>query len=431
MFGSKSKKIKDLSERLEVTSSQIGAITKFIPIIEFSPDGNILNANKLLLDILGYTLDEVQGKHHSNVCFPEISNSPDYKNFWKDLASGKEKQGRFRRKHKDGHEVWLEATYFPVVKSGNVVKVMKIASDVTLKHQQSTSRLSILDALDRSLATIEFTPQGEVITANDNFLSTVGYHLDEVKGQHHKVFCPEEIHSELVTFWEDLRNGHPKVGRFQRKTKFGQILWLEASYNPILAEDGSVLKVIKFATDVSDQVERNDAVSRASEVAHSTAVETAQIAKEGILLLDSSVQVSHSISSQVNQAVIQTSELNQRSSDIAEIVGTIKAIAEQTNLLALNAAIEAARAGDSGRGFAVVADEVRQLAARTAQSTGEIESVVLKNNALTADVMQSMEEVAKITDEVKDRITQISAVMDEIYNGAENVTQTVGKLNLA
>ena len=115
MFGSKSKTIKDLSERLEVTSSQIGAITKFIPIIEFSPDGNILNANKLLLDILGYTLDEVQGKHHSNVCFPEISNSPDYKNFWKDLASGKEKQGRFRRKHKDGHEVWLEATYFPVV----------------------------------------------------------------------------------------------------------------------------------------------------------------------------------------------------------------------------------------------------------------------------------------------------------------------------
>ncbi|PAJ75216.1 hypothetical protein CJF42_06080 [Pseudoalteromonas sp. NBT06-2] len=429
MFNKKNKKIKQLSEELVISSSQFDAINRSIPMIEFTPDGHILTANSLFLDIIGYSINEVQYEHHSTVCFPNYVASKEYTQFWRDLANGKMQTGQFQRVHKQGHEIWLEATYFPIIQDEKVVKIIKIASDVTVKYQESIAQNSILEALDRSLAIIEFTPQGEIITANGNFLNTVGYSLNEIKGNHHRIFCHENFYIDIPNFWGDMALGQPKVGLFHRKTKSGQDLWLEATYNPIFNASRQVIKVIKFATNVTEQIQRNDAVARASEVAHSTAVETAQIAKQGSDLLVDCVHVSKLINSNVKEAVVQTTELNKCSSDIGNIVSTIKAIAEQTNLLALNAAIEAARAGQNGRGFAVVADEVRMLAAKTAQSTTEIENVVSSNQAITSGVMQSMSDISDITIEGTDKITQITAVMDEIYNGAENVTQTVGELN--
>lgn len=430
MFYRKNKQlINELSDRLDLVTNKINAVNQYLPTIEFTSDGHILGANKLFLDIIGYSNDEVEGKHHSSVCFSEYANSKEYSKFWPHLSSGKITSGRFQRKHKNGHEIWLEATYFPIKHDGKVTSVMKIASDVTHDSQIRMTSSSILEALERSLATIEFTPQGDIITANSNFLMVVGYTLNDIKDRHHKIFCYDDFYNSEPNFWQDLALGHAKVGQFRRKTSSGSDIWLEASYNPILDTTGNVVKVIKFATDITQQIQRNNAVAKASEVAHSTAVETAQIAKQGAVLLEDCVNVSQSISKNVDDAVTQTKELNSRSADIAEIVSTIKAIADQTNLLALNAAIEAARAGDSGRGFAVVADEVRQLAARTAESTNEIENVVSSNKTLTSNVMASMAHISVITNEGSDKITQVSSVMNEIHQGAENVTQTVGMLN--
>lgn len=429
MFNKNKKKVLELTEQLKAMQSQLDAIHHSVPTIEFTPSGDILAANELFLDIVGYSMEEVRGKNHSSVCFPEYTRTPEYAQFWRDLANGIMQTGRFQRVHKSGHEIWLEATYFPIMQDNKVVKVMKIASDVTEKHQESIARSSVLQALNRSLATIEFTPSGEIITANENFLNTVGYRLNDVVGKHHRIFCSDKFYLENPSFWDELAKGQIKAGQFQRRGYSGQNIWLEATYNPIFDSNGVVTKVIKFATDITAQIERNEAVAHASDVAHSTSVETAQIAKQGSELLADCVNVSLSIDSKVEEAVEQTRELNSRSRDIGEIVSTIKGIAEQTNLLALNAAIEAARAGETGRGFAVVADEVRQLAARTAQSTNEIEAVVSNNQTLTAGVMQSMSEVSEISNEGTQKITEVSSVMDEIYNGAENVTQTVGQLN--
>lgn len=424
------KKIIQLSEELEEKNSQLDCINRSLPTIEFTIDGNVLTCNTLFLDIIGYEIEEVEGNHHSSVCFIDYTKTKEYAQFWKELAQGEMQSGRFRRKHKLGHEIWLDATYIPILQDNKVVKVMKIATDVTEINNQRVESVSILSALDRSLATIEFTPDGRVINANENFLRVVGYRINDVRDKHHSIFCDDKFYLENPTFWEELGKGQIKAGQFKRKGYSGQEIWLEATYNPIINDHGIVTKVIKFATDITAQIQRNDAVAQASDVAHSTSVETAQIAKQGSELLSDCVNVSISIDTKVEEAVEKTKELNSRSQDIAEIVSTIKGIAEQTNLLALNAAIEAARAGEQGRGFAVVADEVRQLAGRTSSSTKEIETVVSNNQLLTTSVMDSMHEVSKISNEGTQKITEISSVMDEIYIGAENVTQTVGQLNI-
>ncbi|ELR66495.1 Methyl-accepting chemotaxis protein [Photobacterium marinum] len=407
----------------------MASINDSIATIEFDVQGNILNANSLFLKTAGYTFDEVVGKHHSVMCFPSYANSSEYEQFWSDLRQGRSVKGTFERKNKAGETLWLEATYFPVKVNGQVSKVMKIASDVTGSHIDSMAQESVLSALDRSQAIIEFDPKGNIITANKNFLSTVGYSLEQITGQHHRMFCDDTFYAENPSFWRDLESGNFKSGQFLRRNNYGEAVWLEATYNPIMDASGNVVKVIKFASDITKQIEKSEAVAQASDIAYSTSVETAQIAKQGSELLNDSVQVSIGISDKVKETSNKIQLLNTKSQSIEAIVSTIKEIADQTNLLALNAAIEAARAGEQGRGFAVVADEVRQLASRTSQSTSEIANVVLDNKNLTDSVTVAMDEVARIANEGMNKITEVSTVMDEIYTGAENVSQTVMNLS--
>ncbi|SHO58293.1 methyl-accepting chemotaxis protein [Vibrio quintilis] len=418
-----------LQEQLALMRGMLASISQSMATIEFSVDGEILEANELLLTCMGYQKSEIIGQHHRMFCFDEDSHSAEYRTFWSHLARGEPQKGTFRRKNKSGELVWLEATYFPVTVNGKVEKIMKIASDVTEQTESQRYMESVLSALDRSLAIIEFEPDGTIIKANDNFLNTVGYRREQIQGQHHRMFCDQSFIDDNPTFWADLARGEMKNGKFLRLNSYGEQLWLEATYNPIFDQDGKVTKVIKFASDVSEQERKNIAVNQATEIAYSTSVETAQIAKEGAQKLSDSVAVSEQISGQVQDTATKIRQLNDKSQSIEEIVSTIQAIAEQTNLLALNAAIEAARAGDQGRGFAVVADEVRQLASRTAESTAEISEVVSENKQLTLSVTSSMEEVIGISDKGVNMIVEASSVMDEIYKGAENVSQTVNSLS--
>lgn len=414
--------------QLAQTQAFIDAVKASVASISFTSQGEILEANPLFLSVVGYSEQEVIGKHHRIFCDAHYAQSSSYTQFWEQLRQGHSHSGTYQRFDKQGRELWLEATYFPVKLDGKVVRVVKIASDITENYQQLSRQKAIISALDRALAIIEFTPKGEIVTANQNFLSCVGYSLSQLKGQHHRLFCDESFYREQPHFWDDLAHGQLKSGLFSRRDSHGNEIWLEATYNPIKDESGKVVKVIKFASEVTERIKRAQAVSEAANIAQTISQETTRFAETGSELLAASVAISSAISEQVSRTSGLIGQLNEQSKSIEAIVSTISSIAEQTNLLALNAAIEAARAGDQGRGFAVVADEVRQLAARTSLSTGEIASVVQKNRELTAQITGNINEVATSAQRGKEQIGEVSGVMAQIEQGAINVTETVSNL---
>lgn len=407
--------------------SLVSAISSNIPVIEFSPEGTIVHANQLFLDAVGYTLNEVAGKHHRIFCEDAYINTENYRQFWQKLKAGNTQQGTFLRLTKTHKPIWLEASYFPVYSQGKVSKILKIAKDISQQVKQSQDFEAIITALNKSLAVIEFTPDGNIITANDNFLQTVGYRLNDIAGQHHRLFCNDDFYRNNPNFWSDLGKGRFQKGQFQRKHRSGKAVWLEATYNPIVVE-GKIVKIIKFASDITAQIAQDQAVYDASQLAYTTSQATMKSAQDGELLLDRTADSSNNMSSEVADSSALIAQLLEESKQITAIVSTIRSIAEQTNLLALNAAIEAARAGENGRGFAVVADEVRNLAARTSSSTVEIEEVVRRNSSLTMQVMTSMESARQQAEDGNRLVQEAVAAIESIKAGATSVSLAVSRL---
>lgn len=421
-------KKKKIEQEIDLNQDFIDSLYGSLAVIEFTPQGEILNASDLFLSCVGYQKQEIVGKHHSLFCSEKIVSSPKYSQFWDSLASGKEQAGVFPRVDKSGKEIFVEATYFPIVSEGEVIKVAKVASDVTEQHVRSAGDSDLLNALDRTFAVITFSTSGEIINANDAFLSTLGYSKDEVVTKHHKMFCFDEFYQENPNFWRELKAGRAFSGRFLRKSKLGDRIWIQASYNPIFNDKNEVYKVVKFATDITHDVLQEEASKDAISIAYTTAVETEQVATDGKGSINQAQEESLGVVQQVESSVELINKLNELSTKIENIVQVIGSIADQTNLLALNAAIEAARAGEYGRGFAVVADEVRVLASKTSGSTDEISQVVSENVMLANQITESMEKIRVSATDTNEQLYSVSSVIDEIQRGAEDVAKNMSNL---
>ncbi len=369
--------------------AKLNAIDRTQAVIEFDPRGRVLRANRIFLELTGYDEGEVRGQPHRIFCDPHYAASAEYRQFWRKLGAGEHDAGCYRRFTKDGKQLWIQAVYNPVFDGdGNVTKIVKFATDVTEARETHRDHSGKIDAIERAQAVIEFDLEGRVLAANANFLGLLGYTLREVQGEHHRMFCdPESVQTRAYSeFWADLGRGEFRAGRFLRFGKFQQRLWIQATYNPIFDEDGKVVKIVKFATDVTAAVGREEEIVRKV-----SAMEGAVSALLGTIDgIAGQADASGGAAGAARDAAVQgkaavadvrraMASIREESDAIGAAVRTVGELAGQTNLLAFNAAIEAARAGEHGLGFSVVAEEVRRLAEKSAQAAQEIGRLVGKS----------------------------------------------------
>ena len=248
------------------------AIEQTQGVIEFDLDGKIIRANKNFLDLLGYSLDEVRGRHHSIFAIPDYARSPAYSSFWQDLRAGRSQTGEFKRLSKSGEPVWIQATYTPIIRGGRVQRIIKFATDVTAQVIEGARIRAQMEAINRSQAVIEFGPDGTILEANENFLNLMGYSLAEIRGKKHQIFVRESERTSrsYADFWNKLRAGNFETAEYERITKSGRSVWIHATYNPICSSDGEVVRVIKFANDITAEVLRNQEFKLLSLVANET-----------------------------------------------------------------------------------------------------------------------------------------------------------------
>ncbi|URX63912.1 PAS domain S-box protein [Luteibacter anthropi] len=417
---------------------KLDAINRTQAVIEFALDGTILAANQNFLDAMGYAEREIVGQHHRIFVDPDDAASPEYAAFWERLGSGQADVGLYRRLGAGGREVWIQASYNPVLNRwGKPVKVVKFATDVTGQRLRTADMEGRLSAIDKAQAVISFTLEGIILDANDNFLATMGYSRDEVIGQHHRMFVdPADRESlEYREFWEKLGRGEYDSSLYRRVDRRGREVWIQGSYNPILDMAGRPFKVVKYATDVTAQ-------TRATRTLHASLAELADtvpaIAEQARITNALANEASRSATDggALVEAVIATmAAIQEGAHDIAEIVGMIDSIAFQTNILALNAAIEAARSGVHGKGFAVVAQEVRMLSQRSADSARDIRALiertlerVQEGNDRSGEAGAAMRDILTSVETLLDRVSDVARATNTQAGGIDTVRRAVSEL---
>ncbi|ETF05819.1 chemotaxis protein [Pseudomonas moraviensis R28-S] len=398
--------------------------------LTLEPDGRIRSVNQNFLDEMFYKSQDLVGRAIEDIVPAHVKSDEFHQRFKNSMSRGEHFAGAVRLLRGNGDEAWLRSIVQPVRSSdGRIRHISFYASDLTRTIEASREHENLIGALVRSTAVIEFDLNGNVLSANDRFLNGMGYSLAQIKGKHHRTFCaPDEYNSaEYQNFWRRLNSGEFVAGRFKRIDSHGRTVWLEASYNPVVDANDKLYKVVKFATVITDQVNREQAVADAASIAYSTSQQTDSTAQRGTTVVTEAVNVMRDLSRHMQAAGEGIEALNEQSLVIGTIVKTISGIAEQTNLLALNAAIEAARAGEQGRGFAVVADEVRQLASRTSQATDEIVGVVRQNQEMARNAVALMTDGKLQAEQGLALAAEAGTVIVEIQDGAQKVVDAVGQ----
>ncbi|UTV99926.1 PAS domain S-box protein [Marinomonas rhizomae] len=424
-------RIKELETELASFQETQADLRQEMLYFSMTSDGKIVDANTLFLKSSGFEKTELVGKNIKDFILGKSLEKDHSQKMLSAISGKKHWHGALQIESRNGKEVWYRATVQPKKVADGSIMLESYATELTRTISHSKEVEDMLAALHRSSAVIEFSLDGIILNANDNFLKGMGYSKSQIVGQHHRMFCePKEAESqEYKQFWQRLRSGEFVSDRFKRIDSHGHDVWLEASYNPIHDESGELYKVVKFATVITEQMNREFAISETSQVAYNISQKSDQDAINGKKVIESTVQTMNELSTQMSEASKGIFELNTQSMKVANLVESIRGIADQTNLLALNAAIEAARAGEQGRGFAVVADEVRQLASRTSSATEEIISVVGDNKKLTEQAVSLIEESMEKAQKALDLSTEAGHVMNDIQEGAKQVVDAVSQFN--
>jgi methyl-accepting chemotaxis protein len=461
------------SSELADLRGQIAAINKSQAVIHFELDGTIIFANDNFLGAVGYTLEEIQGRHHSMFVDVAQRDSAEYRQFWNDLANGRYQAAEYKRFGKGGREIWIQGSYNPIFDDhGQPFKVVKYATDITDRKVADINSKRQLEEISRTQATIEFTADGTILEANQNFLTVLGYSIEEIKGRHHSMFVEPAFResAEYKAFWRELNEGRFQTAEYQRVGKGGKEVWIQATYNPILDINGRTVKVTKCAMDITarkiaeanlkvtlNAVSQNaQSLASASEeltsVAQQMSSNSEETAAQANAVAAASEQVSRNVatvatsaeemSASVKEIAYNVSEaakvagnavkvadetnrtvakLGESSIQIGKVIKVITSIAQQTNLLALNATIEAARAGEAGKGFAVVANEVKELAKQTAAATEDISQ---KIEAIQSDTKGAVIAISQIGD----IINQISHIQSTVASAVEEQSATTNEI---
>ena len=400
-------------------AGMIAAIGRTQAVIEFNLDGTIIMANENFLKAVGYSLPEIQGKHHSMFVEPATRDSAAYRDFWASLSRGQYQSAEYKRIGKGGREVWILASYNPILdEDGKAFKVVKFATDVSAQKLKNADMAGQIEAIGKSQAVIEFNMDGTILTANQNFLGAVGYSLGEIQGKHHRMFVDpaDRDGAEYRDFWANLNRGVYQAAEFRRIAKGGKAIWIQASYNPILDLNGKPFKVVKYATDITAQVierKKNERVRTMMESVASGAEELNASVREISDAMIKSKQTASTAVDRVEVADQQAQRLSAASESMSSIVGLIGNITGQINLLALNATIESARAGEAGRGFAVVASEVKNLANQAKQATDKIGEEIGNLNGISGDVVAALTTIKQAIQDVSEYVTSTAVAVEQ------------------
>ncbi|MBT9234452.1 PAS domain-containing methyl-accepting chemotaxis protein [Pseudomonas inefficax] len=433
MFNNKLKQeIRQLREDLMSIEQVKSSLDSEMLVLQLDPQGRIEMVNGNFESEMLYRAEQLLGRNIEDIVPAHVKTLDFYQRMKGAISRGEHLNGAFRLLRGNGQEAWLRSILQPVKNSEGRIKYFTLhSSDLTRTIETSREHESLIKALMRSTAVIEFALDGTVLTANERFLATLGYRLEQIRGKHHRMFCePEEANSAgYQAFWDKLRRGEFVAERFKRIDAHGRVVWLEASYNPIFDAHDVLYKVVKFATVITDQVNQELAVAEAADVAYNTSLGTDASARKATDVVTQSVSVMRGLEASMQEAAEGIQALDTQSRVIGSIIKTISDIAGQTNLLALNAAIEAARAGEQGRGFAVVADEVRQLASRTSTATEEIARVVQQNEQLAQAAVAIIDTSKRQAEQGLALADETGNVIVEIQDGAKRVVDVVGQFS--
>ncbi|MET0330799.1 MAG: PAS domain-containing methyl-accepting chemotaxis protein [Dyella sp.] len=420
--------------------AQVQAANRSQAIVAFNLDGIVLDVNQPFLDAMGYRREQVVGQHHRMFVSPEEQASDDYRQFWDRLRQGKHDTGVYRRLGADDREVWLQASYTPVLdRQGRAYKVIKHASDITDRQRHNAEMNGRLAAIDKAQAVIEFSLEGIVLAANDNFLACMGYQREEVIGQHHRLFVePAERDSVAYRqFWQKLGQGQHDAALYRRLGKGGREVWIQASYNPIFDQAGRPFKVIKYATDVTAQTRAAHTLRLSlASLSQSVPAIAAQARSADQMAIDANRSATDG-GALMRELIATMDSVNDSAQRMTEIIGVIDALAFQTNILAINAAVESAHAGQHGRGFGVVAQEVRALAQRSAESAKDIRRLIedtverINDGSSRAQLAGSaMRTIVGLTNSVNQRVEDIAAAAAAQANDIDQVGRAMAQLRI-
>ncbi len=415
IFDERRNYIGNVLEWADVTSTRLNsgmldALGRSQAIIEFNMDGTIVNANPNFCQTLGYSLDEIKGKHHSMFAEPEYARSPEYKAFWDKLNRGEFDAGKYRRLGKGGREIWIEATYNPILDgNGKAFKVVKFASDITkIEHDRKAAEAERAARAEEQARVVRGLADGLGELAGGNLTARID---QPFPGEYEKL--RSDYNSAMASLQEAMKTIVVNAGGI--RTGAGEISQ---------ASDDLSRRTEQQAASLEETAAALDEIT-------ATVRKTADGSKQANSVVATARSDAESSGQVVQEAVAAMAEIEKSSNQISQIIGVIDEIAFQTNLLALNAGVEAARAGEAGRGFAVVASEVRALAQRSSEAAKEIKGLISASSQHVGTGVELVGEAGKALQGIVTKVNEISGLVSEIAASAQEQATALAEVNTA